>query len=229
MKKFVILCLLFVSLCAMTGCSAFGSFFRGGVRSGGVIDYYGEYHFVLPFEHNVSYNQGDVLYFATDYLMEQMLNSINNAGYGATLHTNGDTETILISAEQEDFIYYFIIFDADYSVSGNGLYTLSNALSSMNPPFNYPFMAPLHIIEREHNYNARRRVFGSFDEIADFYRATGKNDAVIDEANKTIHFNNEGCQIFTPRQGIQFSAIRATIVLQFVESEDGNYLYIKRA
>ncbi|MCL2235370.1 MAG: hypothetical protein FWB98_02885 [Defluviitaleaceae bacterium] len=227
MKRFVALLLFFIILLVMSGCVLF----KGGVRTGGVIDYYGEYYFVLPFNHIISYNIGDTLYFTTDNSLKEMKEAINDAGYLATLHTNGETETILISVEQNHITYHFIIFDADYS----GIFTLSNALSNTwmgvfhgeLAPSNLPFLAPLHMLEPRPNTNLRRRVFGSFNEIEYFYLKAGRNYVVVDRDKKTIFFHNGNSRLFTPIPGVQTSVVRGTIALRFVSVDDENFLYIE--
>ena len=194
----------------------------------------------MPFSHNVTYNMGNTLYFTTDYSMEQMVNLINNIGHNASLHTNGSVETILISTIQDDFTYYFIIFngvfvDGAYSYSGEK-YTLSDTFSTAvlwigedvrSTP--YPFLAPLHILEPVYEINpkATRKVFGSFEEIVNFYLATGKDDVIIDHDNKTIYFYNGGSTWFSLNRSTHHSKRQGTVAISFIETELGNYLYIR--
>jgi hypothetical protein len=210
--------LLITSLCSMSSC--------GPNRDRRITDYYGEYTFVLPFDHSISNNAGSV-YFDTDYSMEQMAELVNEAGYGASLHAIGDAKTILISAQKDGFTYYFVVYDRHYPDFVTS-YTLMRAVSGISievsnigpvrEPHRYVFLAPLHIMARIDNSDVRR-VYGSFEDIAEFYRATGKNDVVIDDANKTVMFWCDGNPNLSWKQG--------TIIMQYTETESGNYLEIR--
>ena len=211
MQKFVVLILLISSLFIVSSCR----------KSGEIIDYYGEYHFQLPFDHSVS-NTTDMLFFKTDYSMEEMNELINEAGYNASMHENGHVKTILISAVKEEFTYYFVIYDKGH-LSNTDVYTLRNARSSIEidvserAPNRYVFLAPLQILSTIDSDT--KQVHDSFDSIADFYRATGKNDFEIDDVNKTIIFQCEG--------NPDLSWVHGMVIMQYSETETGNYLEIK--
>ncbi|ABR47931.1 hypothetical protein Amet_1759 [Alkaliphilus metalliredigens QYMF] len=214
MKKFAVLILLISSLFIVSSC--------GRVIRSGINDYYGEYHFELPFNHSVS-NITNMLFFKTDYSMERMNELINEAGYNASLHENGNIKTILISAVKNEFTYYFVIYDKNH-LGNTDVYTLSNAMSSIDidvserVPNLYVFLVPLHILDTITDSDTKK-VYNSFDYIANFYRATGKNDVEIDDVNKTIIFKCEG--------NPNFSWVQGVVIMQYSETETGNYLEIK--
>ncbi|MCL2678995.1 MAG: hypothetical protein FWF18_01680, partial [Dehalococcoidia bacterium] len=200
MNKFAVAvsALLVASLCVISSC--------GPIKRDNLQDYYGEYTFTLPFDYTFVHWSGNV-YFDTNYSMEQMAELVNEAGYNTSLHAIGNVKTILISAQKDGFTYYFVICDKNYPYSSN-VYTLMSASASIsigasgNVPTDFPFdrpipcrfLAPLHILESSSGMDLSdvRRVYGSFEDIAEFYRATGKDDFIIDDVNKTIRFGNRG-------------------------------------
>ena len=186
----------------------------GALKDSCIGDYYAEYRFELPFNHTIS-NAADVLYFNAEYSMEQMCELINNEGYKADLYNIGNIKTILISIEKDEFTYYFVIYDKNYYEHSTG-YTLSNAASSF---YNHVFLAPAHILDKATYNSDMRRVYSSFEHIADFYRASGKNDFETDDINKTITFQCEGNPNLSWKKG--------TIIMQYIETESGNYLNIE--
>ncbi|TCK92639.1 hypothetical protein EDC19_1791 [Natranaerovirga hydrolytica] len=214
MKRFVVVILLISSMVIVSSC--------GRIKNSGINDYYGEYYFELPFNHSVS-NTTDMLFFKTDYSMERMKELINEAGYNASLHENGNVKTILISAVKNEFTYYFVIYDKNH-LGNTDVYTLSNAMSSIEMdasetvPSLYVFLAPIHILDTIADSDTKK-IYNSFDHIAEFYRATGKNDVEIDDINKTITFKCEGNPNFNWVQGM--------VIMQYFETETGNYLEIK--
>jgi hypothetical protein len=198
-------CFLLVTLCALAACCT--------GRSGEIRDFYGEYSLTLPFDLADSYNAGGVLFFTTDYELEQMAELLRGAGYGASLHTNDETDTILISATQNGFVYYFVIFD---KTPDDARFSMSAAASLAQ---RHPFLAPIHILEPTPD-DAMWRFFGGFEQLASFYRATGKNDVVIDEAAQRIYFDNANAAILIPRPGIRHDLRQGTIILSLI----GDYL-----
>ena len=194
------LMLIIISLFIISGC--------GPIKDSYIYDYYAEYRFELPFDHTIS-NATSELYFNAEYSIEQMCELINDAGYNADLYNNGNVKTILTSIEKDEFTYYFVIYDKNY-FEDSTVYTLSNAASSF---YSYVFLAPVHILDNT------RRVYGSFEHIADFYRSTGKNDVEIDDINKTITFQCEGNPNLSWKKG--------SVFIQYIETETGNYLNIE--
>ena len=153
--------------------------------------------------------------------MEQMVELINEAGYNASLHAIGDVQTILIAVLQDGFSSYFVVYDKGYFDPGTR-YTLTDAASSIGHDDNesrglYTFLAPTHILVDEVSY--MRKVYGSFEDIAEFYSATGKDDVVIDDVDETILFWCGGSYVPGARQG--------TLIMQYTKTETGNYLEIK--
>ena len=219
MKKLAVLTMLIISLFIISSC--------GPIRDGRIKDYYGEYTFVLPFDHTVS-NKTDIVYFDADYSIEQMAELVNEAGYNASLHEIGNAKSISIFVPKNGFYYYFIVYDKSYFEIVVDYYILSDVslgirldgddVSSIDRGRNHPyvFLAPLHILGRSDS--GIKRVYGSFEDIAEFYRATGKNDAEIDDVNRTVKFWCEGNPNFDWRQG--------TIIMQYTETATGNYLEI---
>lgn len=220
MKRLKILVLFVFTLFVIAGCT-------GMIKISEIADYHGEYIFKIPFDHR-NPRMTSSLFFETDYSMEQMAQLIIEAGYGASLNKNGDLQTMLISAVRDVFTYYFVIFDKNYIRRihpESESYTLKNATSTIFTNLRdrregnvYAFLAPIHILGEPDGYGVRR-LYGSFEYIADFYRATGKTDFKIDEENKRIYFECEGRAQFSWKQG--------TVVMQFIEKESGNYLHIK--
>ncbi|MCL2576218.1 MAG: hypothetical protein FWE33_07265 [Defluviitaleaceae bacterium] len=218
MKKIKFLLFVLSLLLILSSCT-------GIIRTRKMWDYYTEYHFELPFRPS-DYAQlggGGHLWFTADYTMEQMKQFINDMGYVANIYQNGDASTMLISAERDERIYYFVIFDAVYS-QGIYRYVLDRASASLmigvpDPriPSLYVFLAPIHIL-REVSEGIYR-AYETFEYIADFYLSTGKNDVEIDFDNKTIYFQTAGNQQSRWRQG--------TIVMQYIETEDGSFLEIR--
>lgn len=211
MKKRTVIFLLIFSLLIIAGC--------GRIKSRGINDYYGEYFFELPFTHRVS-NRTDVLYFRAGYSMEQMNELINEAGYSASLHEKGNVKTILISVVENELTYYFVIYDKNH-LGNTDTYTLSNATASITSggtPNLYVFLAPLHILSTTTDSNVIK-AYDSFNHVADFYRSTGKDDAEIDDINKTITFRCEG----NPR----LSWAQGRVIMHYFEAETGNYLEVK--
>lgn len=223
MRKFAALALLVTSLCIVSSC--------GPNKDGSIRDYYGDYTFVLPFDHTVS-NKAGAVYFETDYSMEQMVELINEVGYNASLHAIGDVKTILIAILQDGFSSYFVVYDKNYFDPGTR-YTLTGASSNIKideadmkpfpdfpfrPPWIYVFLAPIHMLD-DRDYSDMKRVYGSFEDIAEFYRATGKDDVVIDDVNKTVQFWCAGNPWASLGQGM--------LIMQYTETETGNYLEIK--
>ena len=204
-NKILIVVVCCVSMvCLLSGC--------GPVKTAVIHDYYGECSFELPFEHEIT-NTTDVMYFKTSCSMEQMTEVINEAGYGAKLYEDFGN-TILISVLQNEMTYYFVIYDN--APENGGGFVLSDTSASI--PGIFVFLAPLHILDNE-NTSGTRKIYGSFEDLADFYRAAGKNDVDIDAQNKTILFECEGNLPLSWKQG--------TIAIQYIESEQGNYLNIK--
>jgi hypothetical protein len=219
MKTFVSLLLFFSSLGIVSGC--------GPQKDRLIMDYYEEYSFELPFNHSIT-NTTNVLYFMAEYSIEQICQLINDAGYSASLHKSGNIKSILISATESECTYYFVIYDANYlesvNTDRNDTYTFMNAQSSISYDSNdthYVFLAPLHILEStiESVNSNMRQVYGSFEYIVNFYRATGKNDFEIDDENQSIYFECEGKPTFSWRRGM--------VVLKYIEAESGNFLSIE--
>ena len=209
MKKFAYMIIIILSLRFISSC--------GALKNSDIMDYYTEYRFELPFNHSIN-NAADVLYFKTEYSIEQMNQLINNAGYSANLYENGNVQTILISAVKNKFIYYFVIYDKNHSYNKD-VYMLSSAALSIKfdeNKKNYVFLAPIHIIDTTTDYDTKK-VYSSFEDIANFYRATGKNDIEIDDVNKTIIFKCEG--------NSNLNWAKGTIAIHYIENETGNYLY----
>ncbi len=177
-----------------------------------VIDYYGEYSFELPFNHIVK-NSTDVLYFDTEYSIEQMSQIITEAGYQAELYDSGDTKKILISVAEEPFTYYFVIHDKEKN-DDNDSYTLSDAHLVWGY---YSILAPINIIN-ESNNSEQISIYESFDYLVKFYESTGKNDFSIDEINKTITFKCHKKPNTSLRDG--------EIKIHYIEAEEGNVLKI---
>jgi len=99
-------------------------------------------------------------------------------------------------------------------------YFFRNASSGYEYRFLYPlnFLAPRHIMDYR-DTSLVKRVYGSFEDIAEFYRATGKNDTTIDDANKTVTFWCRGNPDSGKGQG--------ALIMQYIETESGNYLEVK--
>ena len=213
MKKIVVIILVISSLFIVSSCKR--------EKIGGMNDYYGEYYFELPFNHTVS-NTTDMLFFKTDYSIEGMNDLLNEAGYNASLHENRNVKTILISAVRNEFIYYFVIYDKNH-LGNADVYTLSSATLSIEidvherVPNHYVILAPVHILDATTDSHTKK-AYNSFEYIANFYRATGKNDVVIDDANKTIIFKCEG--------NPNFSWIQGMVIMQYSETGTENYLTI---
>ena len=107
MRGLVVIALLLTPLCILSS--------YGPIKNNRMRDYYGEYTFVLSFDHGVSNYAGNIIYFDADYSIEQMAGLINEAGYSANLHAVGDTKTIMISVLQDGFTSCFIVYDKNYS------------------------------------------------------------------------------------------------------------------
>ncbi|MDR0752467.1 MAG: hypothetical protein LBF12_07840 [Christensenellaceae bacterium] len=200
-----------------------------GGKEKSIKDYYEEYSYELPFEHTIGNNQSTLLYFYTELTMEQMSKSINESGYTASLHDNNNIKKIFITAAKNGFLYYFVIYDKSYleDIHGsNRQYTLSECAASFNMPINsnakepyiYTFLFPSHFSGTWTN-DTNVRIYCTFDKFAQFYQATGKNDAQIDYENKTVTFFCEG--------NSDRSWIRGNVIMQYVENENGNYVNIQ--
>ncbi|MCL2707115.1 MAG: hypothetical protein FWE97_03000 [Dehalococcoidia bacterium] len=219
MRKFALLTMSLIALCIMPGC--------GPIIISEIYDHYVEYKFVLPFDHSVSNYAGNV-YFDTDYSMEQMVELISEAGYNASLHRIDNIKTILISAQKDGFTYYFILCDKNYNDNGTSYILMSaratiyfendDASSIGGRELACDFLAPLHILELRDRPD-KWRLFGSFEDVAGFYRATGRDDVEIDDINKTVLFR---CESY-PNLGIS----ERTIIIQYAATETGNYLKIR--
>jgi hypothetical protein len=148
---------------------------------------------------------------------------LNDAGYSANLYDNGNVKTILISAVKNEFTYYFIVYDKN-QLTNSDVFMLSSATMNImievfeRVPNNYVVLAPIHVLGAT-GENDTKRVYASFDYIADFYRATGKNDVEIDDVNKVIFFECKG--------NPNLSWIQGTVALRYIENETGIYLHIE--
>ena len=215
MKKYGIAIVLFLTLGILSSCT-------GLTATDEIYDYYGDYSFRIPFNHSNS-RMSDMIFFETDYSMQQMVQLLNEAGYLAGLHENGNVLTIHISAVVDGLAHSFIIYDKNH-LGNADVFTLSNAAMSITNDVDegvrntYRFLAPLHILDTTTDSNMKR-VFGCFEHIANFYRGTGRNDVEIDVVNKVIFFESEGNPSLNWAQG--------TVMLQFIETNAGNYLYIR--
>lgn len=186
-----------------------------------IEDYYGECNFELPFEYKDGNYSGSVIYFSTEYSMEQMCELINSAGYSAELFEIDSLPTILITVEQDSSAYYFAVYDKEFNDSEK--YEFTNCTLSLNIPNagRYSILAPIHIIDKNFSRDDERisfKVYNSFEYIADFYRASGKKDFVIDESDKTITFECKG--------KTDLSYVESEVEIRYVETSDDCYLEI---
>jgi hypothetical protein len=188
-------------------------------------DYYQEYSFELPFKYIYKYATYDTFYFDTGLTIEQMCESINASGFKASFYNNDGIEKIFITAIKNSFSYYYVIYDKAYLESGN-VYTLRECSVSLTMPIDdavkepyiYVFLFPHHLTDVKSDEQDKRKIYCSFDEFAEFYRATGKNDAQIDNKNLTVTFFCEG---YASRNWI-----RGNLLMRYVESATGNYIHI---
>lgn len=202
---------------------------QGGAQMEFQYDYYTEYKFELPFKHKNT-TQSDSLFFDATFTIEQMTGLINDAGYKARMYDFDNVKRIFITAAQNNFLYYFAIYDNNYLESSKK-YTLTNLTSSIVIDSNwqidknmYVFLFPLHLAKAETNPLNTKKIYCTFDEFAEFYEATGRSDTKIDRINKTVVFFCEGS---VEHSWGNANWARGNIIMRYVESESGNYVDIQ--
>lgn len=187
-----------------------------------LIDHYGECEFTLPFDYGDAY-MGSDLYFESTYSWEEMQNLLQDAGYEITLSSDGHHPTMLIAVRQESKCYYYVLYDKTHTQSDR--YRLCSATLMWNQA--YRFLAPIHMMDvHEYQDTVNRgeawdnlwRVYGSFDEVAAFYRATGREDYRIHEEEEMIEFFCQDPLMSTARAG--------TLLIQYRVEKEGDYLAI---
>ncbi|MDR3186140.1 MAG: hypothetical protein LBU04_04965 [Christensenellaceae bacterium] len=215
----LIFCAVFIPVMLSGGCV--------GSKHKTIKDYYEEYSFELPFKHTIGNNQYTTLYFKTRLTMEQMCESINTAGYKASLYNYDNINKIFIVARKNEFSYYYVICNKIY-VDGAYVdgYVLSDCSSSLSISANskernqYVFLFPLHLSDTVESNPNRIKINSTFDEFVDFFASTGKNDAQIDYENKSVIFS---CRE-SANDDIDKYWINGNIVMLYTESETGNYI-----
>jgi len=200
MKKIIFLFLI-ISLVISTSCT-------GVVRITGIYDFFQRYYFEVPFENTPIKAPGDMR-FTTDYTMEQMVEHLNVAGYIAEIYSVGDVATILVTAMTRGRAHYFVIFENnDDDCYWLDTFLVRNASSAIRRPtegFRF-FLAPIHVMEDTSSDVGLRRFYSTFGHLAEFYRATGRDDVIVDEESKAIYLEN--------------------VVLRYTENENGSFLYV---
>ncbi len=181
MALWLAVCLLALELCACAISS-----------DNAVSDYYGECTFALPFRTTNSHSDG-MLYFDVTMTLTQVCDAIVARGYRAELFESGPEDTLLITAMRDEKTYYFVIFDQDLAAEDDYYVLRDASLSWRSNDKLYGILAPIHIMTptAEEILGAggeRIEVYRSFDYIAQFYRAVGREEIVIDQAQKTIVF-----------------------------------------
>ena len=199
-----------------------------------IYDYYGVTQFVLPFEHE-NVTSTDALYFNTNLNMEQMTERIKNAGYQGTLHEFEGVKRIFITVINGSVSSYFIIYDKTLSeFLGNGksdrysLRALTASIQVADKDSNYEtyvFLFPLHVSDIS-ELTKTRKIYCTFNEFADFYRATGRKDVQIDVGNKTVTFTCKGTDS-TEQDKTNPNFATGKVVMQYVEKSSGNYIDIQ--
>ena len=205
------------------------------VSEGKLLDFYGEAEFTLPFECD-NFSKTDALNFNTDLSMEQMTEKVKSAGYGAVLYDFDGVKRTLITSEKNGCDYYFLIYDKSYSGAiGNGesdRYTLGELSESVRAGDSlYAFLFPLHFAEISAAQNGAgadgaqsRKMHCTFNEFADFYRNSGKDDALIDEENKTVTF---ACKASAEHNGTNVNWSAGDVLLSYSETEIGNFVEMR--
>jgi len=207
MKKFICLLLIFLSSVVLIGC--------GENFSTRMTDFYSQYTFELPFD-AVGRIRGHI-WFTTDYDLDEMRQMIEEAGYEATIYDVDGDRRIFIVATTGNHKHYFIIWELEDS------FVLDS--HAVNPQHifgnNIWFLFPVHIATHtdfvRNDYGetirASKQVFASFDYIASYYNATGRNDTIICYESKTILFTRVRGRIFN-------------VVMQYEETEEGNFIHV---
>lgn len=220
-------------LCACVFAGAAGACKKDdSVKEGKIYDFYGTAEFVLPFE-SENYTKTGVLNFDTDLTMEQMTEKTKSAGYGAELYDFDGVKRMLITQEQGGCNYYFLIYDKTLpAATGNGSaerFTLCDLSESFRiNDKQYVFLFPQQFAEAKNSglvsgATESKKVYCTFNEFADFYRNTGKDDVTIDSGNRTVTFS---CKASVEQNGIDANHSAGEILLSYTEAENGNYVNV---
>lgn len=205
------------------------------INEGKIYDFYREVEFELPFE-SKNYSYAGVLNFDTDLSMAQMAEKTKSAGYGADLYDFDGVQRLFVTSEKDGGKSYFLIYDKTLSEArGNGesdRYTLSGLSGDFQADGKrYAYLFPLQFAEAkdaeitsESPKTERKKVYCTFNEFAEFYRGTGKNDVTVDETNRTVTFS---CKASTEQNGTDVNLSAGEILLSYVETENGNYAEIR--
>ena len=143
---------------------------------------------------------------------------IEDEGYQATIYEVEGIKRIFIVATKGDTKHYFTIWDMrQWDLNSYKRYLLTDHRDSIFDSTWIHFLFPIHLLktpsgDRDDSNNRlpTQQIFATFDYIANYYTQTGKNDTEICRDTQTILFN-------TIRQ--------RTIVMQFQETPDGNFIH----
>jgi len=195
--KILLKCVCFASvLCFVSfflvGCFVFKT--DGPKFDGYIKDYYGEYILTLPYDWTVV--EGKANSFISDLSLEQQANELQNAGFNTTIFEKYNGMELLVEAQQDEKIYYFIVRKAvdkgnEYSLVDLTLY---NWLIDDTNVFIvlYDILFPLHYSQEFLDGTKLDIAYESlvvnatFEQIAGFYYNTRKENFVVDEDNQRI-------------------------------------------
>jgi len=216
-KKFIVIIFLGILLSqfALTACIV-----PGGRSQSHIYDFYGEYRFDLPFAHSRTFMTSS-LFFDSEYNMTQMRDLIIEAGYGARLYNFNDIERLHIYAARDGRRYYFMITRLEGS-AGRFMIDGSTAMISAGGNFGgiYVFLFPNHLIDGDlWTTETSKRMNGTFEEFADFYTSTGRDNVTVNYSERTITYRCKGQETLSWNQGY--------VVILWNQTENGNHVIIR--
>ena len=250
MKKTFKKITIFMTMVVLSSTLMLSAFLCGPNHITSMRDFYGEVSFELPFRVTRSNYSGD-LFFGTNYTLEQMHERIvAQEGHGARIYgfmTANSTATyrMLIYVEKGAKKHYFMMFanegyPGNFSVTNGGLFIrglrplVEQCYYEWRRP-GYNMLFPMHLAvgtaaRRYMDENNAIRVWGDFEQIANFYSGTGRDNVTVDKYNQTITFFAVDHIIHTDPNfiynEISLGWYEGYVQMQWVEYDNGNrYVY----